>query len=297
MHAKGMDQSMIDVGAGHRHARQGLAQVLGASTWACRTTRRTSANWRSRTARTATGLMALSTGSRSFTRYGYADLLREDRRYGVLHRIWPGTQRLLLWGDPVTAAAYSRAFSFCGSEGVEIFEPLSFKGRRGSGIAGRPLRATPMRRLKPRWDWEKYLYTLPGVGPAAVQPEADPDGLAPLHAQRVRRRRRRGSRARQRQPHPAHRHHGARALRPPTTITGPRCTPTSRSWTRRKPHPYSDTASPKVFGNVSPLDPQLFSRIERFRRRAVEGGTQRQVFAGRSGAVDRGPGRRPRPAS
>ena len=80
--------------------------------------------------------MKLSAGSRSFLRYGYGDLLREDRRWGVLHRIWPGTQRLLIWGDPLTAAAYSRAFSFCGSDGVEIMEPLSFKGRRGSGIAG-----------------------------------------------------------------------------------------------------------------------------------------------------------------
>ena len=26
-------------------------------------------------------------------------------------------------------------------------------------------------------------------------------------------------------------------------------------------HPYSDSPSPKVFGNVSPLDPQLFLRI------------------------------------
>ena len=41
---------------------------------------------------------------RSFTRYGYADYLREDRAYGVLYRIWPGTQRFLLWGDPATAA-------------------------------------------------------------------------------------------------------------------------------------------------------------------------------------------------
>ena len=45
--------------------------------------------------------MRLSAGSRSFLRYGYGDLLREDRKWGVLHRIWPGTQRLLLWGDPV----------------------------------------------------------------------------------------------------------------------------------------------------------------------------------------------------
>jgi hypothetical protein len=84
----------------------------------------------------ATGLMNLSAGSRSFTRYGYGDLLKENREYGVLHRIWPGTQRLLLWGDPLISAAHSKAFSFCGSVGVDLMEPLSFKGRRGSGIAG-----------------------------------------------------------------------------------------------------------------------------------------------------------------
>ena len=39
--------------------------------------------------------------------------------------------------DPVFAAGYARAFQFCGSCGVEVMEPLSFKGRRGSGIAGR----------------------------------------------------------------------------------------------------------------------------------------------------------------
>src|SRR5258708_9981845 len=29
-------------------------------------------------------------------------------------------------------------------------------------------------------------------------------------------------------------------------------------------NPYGDTPAPKVFGNVSPLDPQLFSRINDF---------------------------------
>ena len=33
------------------------------------------------------GLMALSEGTRSFLRYGYGDLLREDRRWKVVHRI------------------------------------------------------------------------------------------------------------------------------------------------------------------------------------------------------------------
>ena len=62
--------------------------------------------------------------------------MTEDRKYAVLHRIWPGTQRLLLWGDPVSAAALGKNWSFCGSDGMELMEPLAFKGRKGSGKAG-----------------------------------------------------------------------------------------------------------------------------------------------------------------
>ncbi len=86
------------------------------------------------------GFFSRSSGSRSFLRYGYGDLLTENRRYGVLHRIWPGTQRTLLWADPEIAAAYGRVASFCGSNGVEICEPLSFKGRKGSGLPGGAMR-------------------------------------------------------------------------------------------------------------------------------------------------------------
>ena len=136
MHAKGMDQTMTDTAVA-----TGLPIKISPKYWAehfgmpyhqadIREVERP------KPGREATGLMKFSAGSRSFLRYGYGDLLREDRKWGVLHRIWPGTQRLLLWGDPLTAAAHSRAFSFCGSDGVEIMEPLSFKGRRGSGIAG-----------------------------------------------------------------------------------------------------------------------------------------------------------------
>ena len=118
--------------------------------------------------------MKLSSGSRSFLRYGYGDLLRDDRKWGVLHRIWPGTQRLLIWGDPLTAAAHSRAFSFCGSAGVEIMEPLGFKGRRGSGIAGDRC-AYADAGLKPRWDWEKYVYSHRVWGRLLYNPDADAD--------------------------------------------------------------------------------------------------------------------------
>lgn len=119
-----------------------------------------------------TGLMKFSTGTRSFLRYGYGDLLREDRRWSVVHRIWPGSQRILIWGDPVWAAAYSRSFSFCGSDGVEIMEMLSFKGRRGSGIAGSRT-AYADQSLVPRWDWQKYEYTTRVWGRCLYNPDTD----------------------------------------------------------------------------------------------------------------------------
>src|SRR6185437_6733298 len=103
-------------------------------------------------------LMSLSNGSRNFMRYGYGDLLRENRRYSVLHRIWPGTQRLLLSGDPLLAAAYGRASGFSGSAGVEWMEPLSIKGRKGSGLAGGRESYAGVTELIVR-DWEKYEYT------------------------------------------------------------------------------------------------------------------------------------------
>lgn len=81
-------------------------------------------------------LMNMSEGSLRYTRYGYADFLKRDRRYGVFSRVWPGTDRLLLWGDPALAAGYGRFAGFCGSLGMELCEPLSFKGRLGSGLPG-----------------------------------------------------------------------------------------------------------------------------------------------------------------
>ena len=71
----------------------------------------------------------INKGNQKDRRHGYADLLHYPQRYRIRWQLWSGgTTRLLLWGDPLTAAAYSRAFNFCGSEGVEICEPLSFKG-------------------------------------------------------------------------------------------------------------------------------------------------------------------------
>ncbi len=219
---------------------------------------------------TTTELMKLSAGSRSFIRYGYGDLFKEDRRYGVLHRIWPGTQRLLLWGDPETSAAHSRAFSFCGSAGVELMEPMSFKGRRGSGIAGdRCGYLDPT--LKPRWDWEKYLYSLRVFGRLAYNPETDSDvwrrylnnkfgagaeavELALANASRIL---------------PivltVHGVSAANNLYWPEMYTNLSIVDPNNK------NPFFDTPSPKVFGNVSPMDPQLFLRINDFAQDLLKG--------------------------
>jgi hypothetical protein len=201
------------------------------------------------------GLMALSTGSRSFTRYGYADLLREDRRFEILWRIWPGTQRLLLWADPVFASGYARAFQFCGSRGVEIMEPLSFKGRRGSGStvgAGRCAYADAS--LRPKWDWEKYLDTYRVWGAKLFDPDSKVEVDPSLAA-------------------------ASRILPIVTTAHLPSAANnnywpeiyTNQSLVEPAKTEYTDTPSPKVFGNTSPLDPQLFSRINDFADELLKG--------------------------
>ena len=203
------------------------------------------------------GLMALSTGSRSFTRYGYADLMREGRPFDILWRIWPGTQRLLLWADPVFAAGYARAFQFCGSSGVEIMEPLSFKGRRGSGAesngtAGRCAYADAS--LRPRWDWEKYLDNYRVWGRKLYDPDAQVEVDPALAA-------------------------ASRVLPIVTTAHLPSAANnnywpeiyTNQSLVEPAKTEYSDTPSPKTFGNTSPLDPQLFSRINDFADELLKG--------------------------
>jgi hypothetical protein len=217
-----------------------------------------------------TGLMKLSGGTRSFLRYGYGDLLREDREWMVVHRIWPGTQRLLLWGDPEAAAGYSRCFSFCGSNGVELCEPLSFKGRRGSGLPGGRC-AYADATLNPRWDWEKYEYSYRMWGRMLYNPDTAPEvwqrtlryqfgeGAAPLEASLG---------------------NASRILPIITTAHAPSAGNNTYwpevYWNQsfvdtEHPGPYGDSPTPKVFGNASPLDPQLFSRMNDFAAELLSG--------------------------
>jgi hypothetical protein len=210
-----------------------------------------------------TGLMKLSAGTRSFLRYGYGDLLREDRPWTVVHRIWPGTQRVLLWGDPVTAAGYSRCFSFCGSNGVEIMEPLSFKGRRGSGIAGSRC-AYQDATLKPRWDWQKYEYSFRVWGRLLYNPNAEPDTWQRVLRYQF------GSGAPSIESALAN---SSRILPIITTAYAPSAGNNTYwpelYWNQSfvdgdHPGPYGDSMPPKVFSHASPFDPQLFTLMDEF---------------------------------
>jgi hypothetical protein len=263
MHAKGMDETMLNLAVA-----TGLPVKVSPKYWAEHMGMPYhQADIREleqpRAGRTATGLMKFSAGSRSFLRYGYGDLLRENRQWGVLHRIWSGTQRLLVWADPVTAAAYSRAFSFCGSDGVEIMEPLSFKGRRGSGIAGdRCAYADPS--LRPRWDWQKYIYTYRVWGRLLYNPDAEPEVWRRYLRKQF------GPAA----PGIEAALANASRILPIVTTSHGASAANNSYWPEvyfnqsivdpNHPGPYTDTPAPKVFGNVSPFDPQLFSRINDF---------------------------------
>ena len=270
MHAKGMNQMMIDIAVD-----TGLPVKISPKYWAEHLgLPYHQADIRAyeipKPGQTATGLMNLSAGSRSFMRYGYGDLLKEDRNYGVLHRIWPGTQRILLWGDPELSAAHSKAFSFCDSVGVELMEPLSFKGRRGSGIAGGRCGYLDAS-LKPRWDWEKYLYSLRVFGRLTYNPNTESDvwqrylvrqfgvgaeavELALANASRIL---------------PiVLTTHGVSAA---NNLYWPEMYTNFSIADPNNKNPYFDTPSPKVFGNVSPMDPQLFMRINDFAGELLKG--------------------------
>jgi hypothetical protein len=269
LHAKGMDQSIIEAALGTNQPvvispkfwaeHMGLPYMQGA----IRQQEMPRNNH-------DTGFFSRSSGSRSFLRYGYGDLLAEDRRYGVLHRIWPGTQRLLLWGDPETAASYGRVSSFCGSNGVEIYEPLFFKGRKGSGLPG-GRNAYADDSLRPKNDFEKYDYVYRVWGRNLYNPDGEADGWRRALAKQF------GKGAEKAEGALA----SASRILPLVTTAHCPSAANNNYWPEMywnmpmvnagRKHPYSDTASPKLFGNVSPLDPEFFLSCDEFADELLKG--------------------------
>ena len=270
MHAKGMDQGMIDTALG-----TGLPVTISPKFWAehtglpymqgaIRPLEKPPRNAR------ASGVFKLSSGARQFLRYGYGDLLTEDRRYGVLHRLWPGTQRLLLWGDPQTAAGYGRAAGFCGSNGMEIFEPLFFKGRKGSGLPGGRDGYADLSLRPAGGDFEKYRYTYRVWGRCLYNPDGDPEAWRRLLRHQFGRGAEKVEQAL------------ASASRILPLVTTAHC-PSAANYTywpeiythmpivnENRPHPYTDTPSPRRFGTVSPLDPEFFLGVDEFAQELVK---------------------------
>ena len=215
--------------------------------------------------------MALSEALRRFIRYGYGDVMREDRDYGLIWRVWPGTQRLLLWGDPLFAAGYGREAHFGGALGTEFFEPLSFKGRKGSGVSGHRGGYADGSLEPAEGDWAKYRYTYRVLGRCLYNPEADPDQWRRYVRHQF------GDAAAVAEEALAN----ASRILPLVTVAHHPSAANYHYWPEiytdvpivapMPARPYSDTPVPKRFGTVSPLDPALFSTAEQYAGEVVSG--------------------------
>lgn len=262
MHAKGLDSKMIDVAVA-----TGMPLKISPKYWA----EHMGLGYQQaairelempRESEKEDKIFSLSNGSRRFLRYGYGDLFQEGRQYGVLFRMWPGTQRMLLWGDPAMAAAYGYASRFQGASGMELCEPLFFKGREGSGLPGGRC-AYADRSLNPKGgDWSKYAYTYRLWGRLLYNPRTDPDQWRRYLRTEF------GAAAPSVETALAH---ASRVL--PLLTTAHQPSASNRGYWVEVPAnmpiveggarvPYDDTAKPKRFGTVSPLDPELFASVE-----------------------------------
>jgi hypothetical protein len=260
MHAKGVNQTMIDMAVA-----TGMPVKLGAKYSAeHESLGYNQADIRQleipRADHVEQGVFSVSGGARLFTRYGYADFLQQGSKYQVLFRLWPGTQRHLLSGDPELAAGYGRTSNFCGAAGMDLMEPLSFKGREGSGLPGGRC-AYADASLNPKFDWKKFEIYYRVMGRRLYDPNADPETWRRYLRADF------GSGANSVETALAN----ASRVLPLVTSAHLASASNHAFWPEiytnmpivlgSEPSPYSDTPTPKCFGTISPLDPQLFSTI------------------------------------
>lgn len=207
----------------------------------------------------------------STARYGYSDFLSDDREYGVYYRIWPGKQKILLWADPALASGYGRHASFCGSLGLEVCEPLCFKGRQGSGVSPERRIYADNSLVPEDGDWRKYLYSYRVWGRHLYDPDANPESYRRYLRTEF------GAAASSVEVSLGQ----ASRILPLITSAHLPSASAMTYWPEmytnmpiadaKLPHPYRDTPNPKVFGRVSPLDPAMFSSIKEFVDELING--------------------------
>ena len=152
-----------------------------------------------------------------------------------------------------------------------LWSRLSFKGRRGSGITGSRC-AYADTSLNPRWDWQKYEYTTRVWGRLLYNPERSPGGVAAGRcggslgrAQRRWKRRSRTSAGFCRWSRPC------MLRQPPTMLYWPELYCNQSIVDAEHYEPYSDSETPRVFGNASPFDPELFLSMNDCAEELLEG--------------------------
>lgn len=220
----------------------------------------------------AGGPPARRAGERRFTRYGYADWLRESRDYDLFFQIWPYTQRLLLWGDPGIAAAVARESAIAGSSGLELIDVMSRLGNKGATNSG-GVRVYEDDRFTAdlTWNHQKFAYEYAIWGQNLYNPQGNG---APWRRELAR-----------------FAAHDAAALEEAiaassrilplvTTVYLP--SPCGRVyWPElytnmpmgdvNRAHPYYDAPEERVFHNVTPADPELIYGMNEYAADLVAG--------------------------
>jgi hypothetical protein len=269
LHAKGLDDRMISIAR-----TTGMPVKAGAKFWA----EHLGLGYHQAEIRAteypkeaANKTFALSEGTRSFTRYGYGDFYQQGFGLELLYRVWPGTQRHLLWADPALASGYGRAAHFCGAAGMELCEPLTFKGREGSGYPGgrnsyadaslAPANLDTAKFAAMHMLWGRYLYnpdTAPEFYHRYLREQFGPAGPA-LETTLA---------------------SSSRILPLITTAWLPSAS-NHAFWPEMFTHlsllpytsrpPYTDSPAPHNASAISPLDPQLFTTVDQHAENLVAG--------------------------
>jgi len=269
MHAKGLNQTMIDMAI-----KTGMPVKAGAKFWA----EHLGLGYQQADIRAneypregITGTFAVSSGARNFTRYGYGDFYQQNSGIDLLYRVWPGTQRHLLWGDPALAAGYGRAANFCGAAGLELMEPLFFKGREGSGQPGGRDAYADASLAPATLDTAKFTTTFMLWGRYLYNPDTDPSFYHRYLKQAL-------GPARPALDTPLAAH--SRILPLVTTAWCPSAsnhefwpemiTPASILPYTTRPL-FTDNPAPHNVSAISPLDPQLFTTIDQHAKDLISG--------------------------